>query len=211
MATLGNKRNLAAVSRKTSENTRNSQSQNRLDPGVAQKYISQVSEEIEGRATKNFTKEFSRIESRILGSLLNLDEFLPNPQVRICSVAVPGTSGNGNSENREPTGDRSLGDPYPEAVFSACHSSSLNDAEQDETHHSKFFNKWQKHSILLFLSISERQFKPVTKLSKIFELKDTNFKNDLHKCDLNANICWCITQVYYIVKFWLCKISSEKF
>ena len=52
MAALRNKRKLAAVSREAPENTRNSQSQNTLDPEMAQEYIFQVSEEIEGRVTK---------------------------------------------------------------------------------------------------------------------------------------------------------------
>ena len=134
MATLRNRRKLAAVSRETPENTENSQSQNTLDPRMAQEYISQVSEEIEGRFTKKLSNELSQTESRILGALSKLDEFLMNPQVRTCSVAVPGTSKNNNSENREPTGDRSLGDPCPEAVFSACHPSNLNDSEQVEIH-----------------------------------------------------------------------------
>ena len=93
---------------------------------MAQKYISQVSEKMEGRVTKNISKEFSWTESRNLGALSKLDEFLLNSQVRTCSVAVPGTSRKGGSENREPTEDRSLGDPCPEAVFSTCHSSNLN-------------------------------------------------------------------------------------
>ena len=136
MATLRNKRKLAAVSRLTTENTRNNQSQNTLNPGMAEKYITQVSEEVEGRVTKKLAQEFSRTESRILGALFKLDEFLLNPQARTCSVAVPGTSRNNNSENREPTGDRSLDGPCPEVVFSACHTSNLNDSEQEETHHT---------------------------------------------------------------------------
>ena len=52
MATLGNKRKLAAVSRETPEGTRSSRAQNVLDPEVTQDYISQVSEEIEGRLPK---------------------------------------------------------------------------------------------------------------------------------------------------------------
>ena len=103
---------------------------------MAQEYISQVSEEIESRITKKFSREFSRTESRILGALSKLDEFLLNPQVRTCSVAVPGTSSNNDSENREPTGDRSLGDPCPDVVFSTYQSSSLNNLGQEETHHS---------------------------------------------------------------------------
>ena len=85
---------------------------------MAQEYISQVSEEIEGRVTKKRSKDFRRTESRILGALSKLDEFLLNPQVRICSVAVPGTSRSSHSENWESTGDCSLGNPSPETVFS---------------------------------------------------------------------------------------------
>ena len=136
MATLINKRKLAAVSRETPENTRNSKSQNTVDPEMAQEYIFQVSEEIEGRVTRKLSKEFSRTESRILGALSKLDEFLLKPQVRTCSVAVPGTSRNSNSENREPTGDRSLGDPCPEARFSSHHSGNLNSSEVKEYPHS---------------------------------------------------------------------------
>ena len=137
MTTLTNKRKLAAVSRETPENTRSSRSQSTVDPGMAQKYISQVSEEIEGKVTKKLSKEFSRTQSRILGALSKLDEFLLNPQVRTCSVAVPGSSRKNGSENREPSGDRSLGDPCPEAVFSGCHTSQLNDSAQEQTHHKQ--------------------------------------------------------------------------
>ena len=113
MATLGNKRKLAEVSRETPESTRNNRGQNTLDSDLAQDYISQVSEEIEGRVTKKLSKEFSRTESRILGALSELDEFLLNPQVRTCFVAVLGTSRNNNSENRETTRDRSSAIPAP--------------------------------------------------------------------------------------------------
>ena len=96
MASVWNKNKLAAVSRETRESTRNSRAQNTLEPELAQDYISQVSEEIEERVTKKLSKEFSRTESRILGGLSKVDEFLLNPQVRTCSVAVPGTSRNSN-------------------------------------------------------------------------------------------------------------------
>ena len=151
MVRLKNKRELAAVSKKTPEITRNSQSQKTFDPWMAQEYISQVSEEIEGRVTKKLSKEFSRTVSRILGALCKLDQFLLNPQVQICSVAVPGTSRNNDSENREPTGDRSLGDPCPKSVFSTNHSINLNDSEPEETHHNCSF----QHSIS-FLGLERR-------------------------------------------------------
>ena len=61
--------------------------------------------EIDGRVTKKLAKDFRRAESRrILGALSKLDDFFLNRQVRTCSVAVPGTSRNNDSENREPTG-----------------------------------------------------------------------------------------------------------
>ena len=113
MATLRNKKKLAAISRETPEGSRSSRGQNLLDPELTQDYNSQVSEEIEGRVTKKLSKEFSRTESRILGALSKLDDFLLNPQVRACSVAVQGTSRNANSENRETHWDRSSDDPYP--------------------------------------------------------------------------------------------------
>ena len=47
METWRKMRKIAAVSKETPENTKNSQSQNTLDPEMAQEYISQVSEEIE--------------------------------------------------------------------------------------------------------------------------------------------------------------------
>ena len=136
MATLRNKTKLAAVSREIPENARNSQSQNTLDLKMAQDYISQVSEEIEGRVTQKLSKKFSWTESRVLGALSKLDEFLLNPQVRTCSVAVPGTSRNNDSENREPTGDCSLGDPYPKEVFSSHHFGNIDGSELEETHHN---------------------------------------------------------------------------
>ena len=125
MANLRNKRKLAAVSRETPENTRNNQSQNTLNPGMAEETITQIAEEIEGRVTRKFSQEFGWTKSRILGALSKLDEFLLNPQFRTCFVAAPVTSRNNNSENRELTGDRSLNDPCPEVDFSACRTSNL--------------------------------------------------------------------------------------
>ena len=107
---------------------------------MTQEYISQVSKEIERRVLRKLPEEFSGTESRVLGALSKLDEFLLNPQVRTFSVAVPGTSRKSSSENREPTGDRFLGNPCPKEVFSTYHSCNLNDPEQEETHHNfRFF------------------------------------------------------------------------
>ena len=132
---MRNKRIIAAVSRETPEGSRISRGQTVLDPELTQDYISQVSEEIEGRVTKKLSKEFSKTESRILGALSKLDEFLPNPQVRTCSVAVQGTSRNANSENRETHGDRSSDDPYPEVGYFPHHSGQLNSQETESNSH----------------------------------------------------------------------------
>ena len=130
MATLRNKRKLAAVSRETPEGNRGSRGRNVLDPELTQDYISQVSEEIEGIITKKLSKEFNKTESRILGALSKLDGFLLNPQARTCSV-VQGASRSANSENREIHGDRSSNDPYPEGGYFPHHSGQLNRPEAD--------------------------------------------------------------------------------
>ena len=106
-----------------------------LDPELIQDYISQVSEEIEGRVTKKLSEEFSETESRIFGALSKLDEFLLNPQVRTCSVAVQGTSRSANSENRKTHGDRSSDDPYPEVGYFPHHSGQLNSPEAETNSH----------------------------------------------------------------------------
>ena len=136
MATLRNRRKLGAVSRETPEGTRSSRAQNVLGPELAHDYISQVFEEMEGRVTKKLSKEFSKTESRFLGALSKLDEFLLNPRVRTCSVAVPGISRNKNSETREITGDRSSDDRCPEVGYFSHHSGHLNSPEAETNPHS---------------------------------------------------------------------------
>ena len=136
MATLRNRRKLAAVSRETQEYPRNSQSQNSSAPGITVEYIVQVSEEIEGRVAKKLSPEFSRTESGILGALTKLHVFLFNPQVRTFSGTVPGTFRNSDVANQETSGDRSQNDPHPEVEFSPCRASNLTDADPDETSHS---------------------------------------------------------------------------
>ena len=116
MATLRNKRKLAAVTRETQEeNPRNGQSRNTSVPGINEEYITQVSEQIEGRVTKKLSQEFSRTESRILGALSKLDESLLNQQIRTHSETVPGTFRNTNVENQGTNEDDSQSDPHPEA------------------------------------------------------------------------------------------------
>ena len=108
MATLRNKRKLAAVTRETQEeHPRNGQSRNTSVPRINEEYITQVSEEIEGRISKKLSQEFSRTESRILGALTKLDEFLSNQQIHTLFETVPGTFRNTNVENQRTNEDDS--------------------------------------------------------------------------------------------------------
>ena len=92
MATLRNKRKLAAVTRETQEeHPRNGQSRNTSVPKINEEYITHIFEEVEGRVTKKLFQEFSRTESRILVALSKLDEFLLNLQIRTHSGTVLGT------------------------------------------------------------------------------------------------------------------------
>ena len=94
MATLRNKRKLAAVTREIQdENPRNGQSRNTSVPRINEDYLTQLSEEIEGRITKKLSQEFSRIESRISDALSKLDEVLSNQQIQTYSETVPEHSG----------------------------------------------------------------------------------------------------------------------
>ena len=101
MATLRTKRKLAAVTRGTQEeHPRNGQSRNTSVPRINEEYIIQVSEEIEGTVTEKLSQEYSRTESRILGALSKLDEFLLNQQIRTHSGAVPESFRNTNVDNQ---------------------------------------------------------------------------------------------------------------
>ena len=116
MATLRNKQKLTAVTRETQEeNPRNGQSRNTSVPRINEEYITQFSEHIEGRVTKKLSQEFSRTESRILGTLSKLDEFLLNQQISTHSGTIPGTFRNTNVENQGTNEDYSQSDPHPEA------------------------------------------------------------------------------------------------
>ena len=119
MATLRNKRKLAANIRETQEeHPKNGQSRNTSVPRIDEKYITQVFEEIEGRVTRKLSLEFSRTESRILGALYKLDEFLLNQQIRTHSGTVPETFRKANVENQGTNEDDSQSDSHPEAGLS---------------------------------------------------------------------------------------------
>ena len=84
-------------------------------PRSQEDYITQVSEEIEGRVTKRLSKEFSRTEYRIFGALAQLDDFLMNPLLPGHSGATPEPTRNTSHNNQGTNEDGSQNDPHPEA------------------------------------------------------------------------------------------------
>ena len=75
-----NIRKLAALNKENcEEHPRSNLAQNSNVPRSQEDYTTQVSEEIEGRVSKNLSKEFSRKKNLILNALARLDEVLMNP------------------------------------------------------------------------------------------------------------------------------------
>ena len=96
-----NKRKLAALNKENcEEHPRSNLTQNSAAPRSQEDYITQVSEEIEGRVTKKLSQEFSRTENRILGALAKLDGFLMNLLLQGHSGNTPETSGNTFNTNQ---------------------------------------------------------------------------------------------------------------
>ena len=84
------KRELAALKKENCEEYPWSNlAENSNVPRSHEDYIAQASEEIEGRVTKRFSKEFRRTENHILDALARLDDFLMNPLLQGHSGALP--------------------------------------------------------------------------------------------------------------------------
>ena len=114
--TTRNKRKLAALNKENcEEHPRSNLAQNLNAPKSQEDYITQVSEEIEGRVTKKLSKEFSRTENRILAALARLDDFLMNPLLQGHSETIPEPSRNALSTSQGTNEDDSQIDPHPEA------------------------------------------------------------------------------------------------
>ena len=102
--TTRNKRKLAALNKENcEEHPRSNLAQNSSAPRSQEDYITQVSEEIEGRVTKRLSKEFSRTENRILGALPGGSGTTPEP------------TRNASGINQGTNEDDSQKDPHPEA------------------------------------------------------------------------------------------------
>ena len=111
-----NKRKLAALNKENcEEHPRINLAQNSSVPRSQEDYVTQVSEEIEGRVTKKLSQEFSRTETRILGALARIEDFLMDPRVQDHSGITPETSWNVFSISQGSNEDDSQSNPDPEA------------------------------------------------------------------------------------------------
>ena len=116
MATLRNKRNFTAPNKENcEEHPWGKLAQNSNVPRSQEDYITQVSEEIEGKVTKKLSQEFSRPESRILSALSRLDDFLLNPLIQGHYGTTPKTSRNTLRTKQRTNEDDSQSDLYLEA------------------------------------------------------------------------------------------------
>ena len=116
MATLRNKRKRSALNMENFEELpKRNMAQNSFYPRSQEDYTTQVSDEIEGRATKKLSQEFSRTENRISGALSCLDDFLMNLLFQGYSGTAPETSRNAYGSNQGRNVDDSQSDPHPEA------------------------------------------------------------------------------------------------
>ena len=114
--TTRNKKNLAALNNKNCEESpRRNMAQNSGAPRSQEDYITQVSEEIEGRVTKRLSKDFCRTKNRILGALAQLDDFLLNPLLPGHSGATPEPTRNTSHNNQGTNEDASQNDPHHES------------------------------------------------------------------------------------------------
>ena len=136
MSTLRNNRELAALNKENCEELpRRNLAQNSNVPRSQEDYITQVSEEIEGRVTKKLSQEFSRTENRILGALARLDDFLMNPLIQGYSGTVPETSRNAFGKSQATNEDDSQSDPHPEAgIFHNQKTQNSGPEDGHDTH-----------------------------------------------------------------------------
>ena len=101
MATLRNKWRLAALNKENCEdNPRSNLAKSSKVHRSQEDYITQISEEIEGRVTKKLSQEFTRTMNRIVGALSRLDDFFLNQLIQGHSGTAPEISRNAYGINQ---------------------------------------------------------------------------------------------------------------
>ena len=149
--TTRNKRKLAALNKENcEEHPRSNLAHNSSAPRSQEDYITQVSEEIEGRVTKRLSKEFSRTENRILGALARLDDFLMNPPLPGGSGTTPEPTRNASGINQGTNEDDSQKDPHPEASLFHGQREQNSGTERDyDSKNPKFCQKNRRPNVSL--------------------------------------------------------------
>ena len=118
------------------EHPRSNLAQNSNAPRSQEDYITQVSEEIEGRVTERLSKEFSRTENRILGAKARLDDFLMNPLLQGHSGTTPEPSRNALNTSQGTNEDDSQKDRHTEA--SLFHGQMTQKSGLEDGHDTNF-------------------------------------------------------------------------
>ena len=140
--TTRNKKKLVALNKENcEEHPRSNLAQNSNAPRSQEDYITQVSEEIEGSVTERLSKEFRRIENRILGSLARLDDFLMNPLLPGHSGTTPEPSRNALKTSQGTNEDDSQSDSQPEAGL--FHGQTTQNSDPEEGHDTTIWTPLQ--------------------------------------------------------------------
>ena len=190
--TTRNKRKLAALNKENwEEHPRGNLAQNSSAPRLQEDFITQFSEEIEGRVAKRLSKEFSRTENRILGALARLDGFLMNPLLPGGSRTTPEPTRNASGINQGTNEDDSQNDPHPEASLFHGQREENSGTERDYDRQASisWFKAFRKlffdvEKIMHFLSRSEQSkclFLKILYWSGSYFVKKFYFPRNWHK------------------------------
>ena len=215
MATLRNKRKLAALNKENSkEHPRSNLAQNSNVARSQEDYITQVSEEIQGRVTKKLSQEFSRTENPILGALARLDDFLMNPLLQGHSGTAPETSRNALSISRGTNENDSQSDPHPEAVI--FHNQMTENSGPEDGHDNTFAvysycSNYDHHSLLRFnldsilkillLLLNGLLLNELTLIQELsYFMKRFNNRGCIRKPNLVSTICLKNMRVFWIFR-----------
>ena len=115
MTTQSQKKLAALIKENCEEHPKSNLAQSSNAPRSQEDYITQVSEEIEGRVTKRLPKVFSRTKNSILGALARLDDFPMNPLLQGHTRTTPEPSRNALSTSQGTNEDDTENDPHPGA------------------------------------------------------------------------------------------------
>ena len=139
MATLRNKKKLAALNKENCEEHRRiSLAQNSNGPRSQDDYITQLLKKIEGRVTEKLSQEFKTTKNLRLGALSRLDDSLINPLIQGHSGNAPDTSRNAYGTNQGTNEDDSQSDLQGDAGVVQSQTTQISGPEEDH-------DRWYDH------------------------------------------------------------------